>query len=103
MEKNNLYQGTKGKVYNYLVKEPRFRERKNKNRGIANLILDHWAPLTRLLMVKNDRLADIVGQVGSYDRAWRQCLEHHPELRGSDYGDKDVLEQEKQLELGYNV
>lgn len=35
------------------------------------------------------------------DRAWRKALQENPELRGSDYSDKEVLEQSKELELGY--
>lgn len=37
----------------------------------------------------------------SLDRSWRQILQQRPELRGEDYDKKEVLSQEKQLELGY--
>jgi hypothetical protein len=37
----------------------------------------------------------------SYDRQWRKLLAENESLRGSDYGDKKVLEDEKMVELGY--
>lgn len=99
-----MYKGIKGKVYNYLVRQPLFRERKFKNRGIANLLLQLSDPDENgMIHIGKKKLEDIVGDVGSYDRAWRQILEHHEELQGSDYDDKERLEQEKQLELGYTI
>ena len=37
----------------------------------------------------------------SYDRNFRQVLQECPELRGSDYSDKQSLEEDKMLQLGY--
>ena len=100
--KKKSYKGAKGKVYEYLVKQPMFRERKYKNRGIANLLMEVSKPDDRgIIYLTKPKLTDIVGDIGSYDRAWRQILEHHEELRGSDYGDKDELVEKKQKELGY--
>ncbi len=48
-------------------------------------------------------MADIVGEILSLDRKWRKILEENPELRGQDYGEKEILEVEKQRELGYNI
>ncbi len=97
----NLYQGIKGKVYDYLVEETLFRERKNKNRGFANMMIKKYRGTADGIILSKNSLIELITEVASYDRSWRQILEHHPELRGSDYGDKDMLEQEKQLELGY--
>ena len=36
-----------------------------------------------------------------HDRAWRKVLEDNEHLRGRDYGDKKILEQEEQIDLGY--
>lgn len=42
-----------------------------------------------------------VRRIKSAEREWRKVLQENPHLRGSDYGDKDRLEAEKQIELGY--
>lgn len=82
----------------YLTEVPVYRERKNKNGFIAMLIQkEHnaWRGIS------TDELERIVVEVSTIDRIWRQVLQENPELRGSDYKDKNVLEQEKILELGY--
>lgn len=81
----------------YLKTEPRARERANKNRAIGNLLLEkyHTGQFSKEVM------SNLVGEVLSLDRKWRKILEENPDLRGTDYKDKDRLEQEKQLELGY--
>lgn len=81
-----------------LEKFPWFRERKDKNLGIAKLIVMKFHPW---LAGNEDKLADLVVLAGSLDRAWRKALQDNPSLRGKDYDDKVVLEQEKQLDLGY--
>lgn len=80
----------------YLKIQPLARERKNKNRTIGNLIIK-----TYNLEISREKMEGIVSDILTGDRAWRQILEQRPELRGSDYGDKDELEQKKQIELGY--
>lgn len=79
---------------------PWFRERKDKNLGIAKLIVMKYHPW---LAGNEEKLADLVVLAGTLDRAWRKILQDNPELRGLDYEDKAVLEQEKQMELGYEV
>ena len=81
-----------------LQNEPRARERSNKNRAIGNLMIKQYN-----LTIDKAQMADMVGEILSQDRKWRKILEENPELRGSDYGDKDILEQKKIVELGYNV
>ena len=92
----------------YLKQEPRARERKNKNRAIGNLIIKIYPTLFegdpethRLLPVNKDKMSDMVGEILSLDRKWRKILEDNPDLRGTDYADKTILEQEKMLELDY--
>jgi hypothetical protein len=83
---------------NYLKSEPRFRERKSKWRGIADLIKIKYN-----LDIDRRLLADILADGSSADRAWRDILKNNEDLRGSDYlTDKDRLEQEKMLQLGYD-
>lgn len=84
-------------IKNYLEKSPKARERKNKNRFIAWLL---WKRLQGV-EVTQEMLEKFVVDCSSYDRAWRQVLQLETHLRGTDYDDKKMLEQEKELELGY--
>jgi len=75
-------------VKQYVTQLPEARERKNKNRAIANLVFKELLPQ----LVKNTL---------TFDRAWRKVLKDNPELRGTDYDQKDDLEEEVLEELGY--
>jgi len=85
-------------VTDYLKSEPRFRERSAKWRGIADLLIKKYQ-----LDIDRKKLADIIADGSSADRAWRMALKENPDLRGRDYKDKDMLEEEKMRELGYPV
>lgn len=87
-------------LIDYLKKEPRARERANKNRAIGNLCRDRYFPNSDL---NKNKMEDMVGRILLMDRQWRKILEENPELRGSDYKDKDILEQQAQINLGYEV
>lgn len=92
-------------LIDYLKSEPRARERKNKNRAIGNVILEKYSsqfPLYGDTKEDKAKMADIVGEILSLDRKWRKILEENPDLRGTDYKDKEILEQNKMLELGFN-
>lgn len=89
-------------LLDYLKQEPRARERKNKNRAIGNITIKKYQ-LDKNMFVDKEQMADMVGEILSMDRQWRKILEENPELRGTDYGDKDKLEEMKQLELGYGA
>lgn len=92
-------------VEDYLREEPRFRERKNKDRGIVNLLINRWGlhhAIERGEITK-DRLVAIVQDFASMDRAWRKALEENPSLRGLDYDKKDELEARHMKDLGYNI
>lgn len=81
-----------------LTGHPALRERKNKNRYIAiKLERKYHTGLS------TEALVNIIIDSSSMDRAWRKVLQDNPELRGTDYGDKDELEEKKVLELGYNL
>lgn len=88
----------KEKVEKYLRDDPRFRERKNKDKGIFNLLVKKYRFLETM---PRDSFIAVLQEYASMDRAWRQALEHDPSLRGSDYGEKAKLVQQKQIELGY--
>ncbi len=85
-------------IINYLKSEPRFRERSAKWRGIADILIKKYN-----LDIDRRKLADIIADGSTADRAWRMALKNDVSLRGSDYSDKEMLEVEKQRELGYNV
>lgn len=92
------------RVVRYLKNEPRFRERKNKNRGLVNLLMDMHPSLRQAVqsgVMQKDTIVAIVQEYSTMDRHWRQTLELNADLRGSDYNDKKLLEQEKQVELRY--
>jgi len=96
----------KTEIIGYLEREKLFRERKNKDRGMVNLLMNKYHGLREAIekrMLTKDMLTEIVQEYATMDRAWRQALEQHEHLRGSDYGAKDHLEAQKQAELGYNV
>jgi hypothetical protein len=87
----------KEEVINYLKSDPRFRERSKKWKGIANLLVKKYN-----LEIDAKKLMDIIAEASSMDRTWRDTLLNDKTLRGTDYyEDKDRLEQEKMLELGY--
>lgn len=91
-------------VHNYLEKQPLFRERKNKDMGIVNILMGRHYKLSdaiRTGVLTKGNVKEIVQEYASMDRAWRQALEHDPNLRGMDYGEKEKLEQERELALGY--
>lgn len=86
-------------VKNYLESQSLFRERKNKDRGIVNLLIDRY----ELKDIPKNRLISCVQDYASMDRMWRQILKENPNLRGSDYKDKDELEEKTLSELGYST
>ncbi len=85
-------------VKSLLEEQPRGRERANKNKAIAYLIRKKYQ---QLFEIDNNLVADIIAEASSLDRAWRQVLQENENLRGSDYTQKDALEEVRQLELGY--
>jgi hypothetical protein len=83
-------------ILKYLKEDERFRERANKNRGIANLISKKYG-----IEIPKDKRDDIIGDILTADRSWRMALKEEPSLRGKDYNDGEVLSQEWQLNNGY--
>ena len=87
-------------VKKHLEKAPKARERKSKNTFLAWLLHNKYSSEMQT-GVTVDMLERIIVDASSYDRAWRQILQLEPSLRGSDYEEKQVLEEAKQIELGY--
>lgn len=88
----------KDKVIEYLENEPRFRERRNKDRGIVNLLMRKYYDLNKAIetsLISKDVIVAIVQDYASMDRQWRKTLEERSELRGTDYDQKDELVAKK--------
>lgn len=84
----------------YLEEEPRARERRNKDRALVNLLIRKYPQLS---CIEKSTLTEIVLDYNNADRYWRKTLHEYPHLRGKDYGTKDIVEQRKELALGYEV
>ena len=91
-------------VYDEMAKAleqfPLARERKNKHRIIAYILQKKHLELG---FIERKRIAEILEDAVTYDRAWRKVTEERPELRGTDYKEKARLVKAKQKELGYPV
>ena len=96
----------KQEVKSYLEIEPKFRNRRSKDYGLVNLLAHKYRTLGQAIasgLITKEVVVALVQDYATYDRAWRQLLEQNPELRGTDYGQKEELEKQKQIELGYNI
>lgn len=85
-------------LFNLLEKEPRARERKYKARAISRVL---QARHESLRAVSVETIDEVVGDTLSLDREWRKILLENPHLRGTDYDDKNKLENEAKIRLGY--
>ena len=85
-------------VIDYLYAAPEFRERKNKNRGIANLLVVKYPFLTQL---KEQTILDICTDFATMNRWWSRILQQQKELRGNDYHEKVKLQTQAKQKYGY--
>ncbi len=83
-----------------LEEHPWFRERKSKNFGISKILIRRFNLEDK---INPKILEDIIVEASSLDRTYRKTLEENPHLRGSDYGQGEILSQKKQIELGYEI
>jgi hypothetical protein len=97
---------------NELVKQkleatPQFRERRHRDHFLNILagreigMIEGTVKSGDVLSVSIEKLKKFGSVYGSYERAWRQVTEQNVDLRGTDYSQKEELEQEKKMELGY--
>jgi hypothetical protein len=92
-------------VKEYMHQDIRFRERSNKDRGIVNLLMTRYPTLKAAInhgLIDKAVVTAIVQDYGSMDRAWRKVLEENVNLRGTDYEDKKLLQDEAKSLLDYN-
>lgn len=90
---------SKMKIQDIIKTTPWARERKNKNTAIAFVLKQNFPALQD---IPGKTIANMVGDILTADRGWRDFLLYNKEYRGTDYGDKDMLEQEAQIALGYS-
>jgi hypothetical protein len=85
-------------VKSYLEREPRARERRNKDNGLVNVLIERYPALEN---IDKKILIDFVKDYDSANRYWRLILKEREDLRGKDYKDKEYLSQDFQSNLGY--
>lgn len=85
-------------VKRYLKDTPPARERSNRYRALRHFIVKIYPELEK---VDKETLISVIDTAIATDRYIRKIQSEDKSLRGSDYGDKEVLEQEYQIELGY--
>lgn len=73
-----------------------FRERRNKDRGIALMLIDRYH-----LQITPAQLTLVIQDAFSMDRYWRKHTKDYIGLRGKDYDTKMIVTQRKQINLGY--
>lgn len=90
-------------VEDKLKEDLTFRERRNKDLGIVDLLIDRWGLRNQIDegVLSKDRILAMVQDYASMDRMWRMILREDENLRGTDYDDKDKLEAETMQSLGY--
>lgn len=94
------YKGTKANVYDYLKKEPRARERRNKYKTITNLIQKRYKKAEK---IDRAELVQWVFTAIKYDRDWRHVTQKHRNLQGKDYKEKARYTKKALLEYGYKL
>ena len=84
------------KLQDLLENYPSARERRNKWRAIACILKRRYR-----LEIPDRIMASLLSDASSLSREWRRLLQENESLRGRDYYEKKVLEQAKQIDLGY--
>ena len=88
----------KEEVRQYLLDEPRARERRNRQKAIANiLIARHGIPTSKESLIVH------LEESESINRYIRMVQQEEPATRGNDYETKDAVEQKKIIDLGYSM
>ena len=73
---------------------------------MVNLLMEIRPKLCEVIVdgiLTKEDMVDILQTYASMDRMWRKLLEERPDLRGSDYGQKEALAQDAEIELGYEA
>lgn len=93
------------KIYDHIKRKlestPSARERRFRDQHLVDLILEKHGKHS--MFVDINFLPEFAKDFVSYERVWRQVLQNEESLRGDDYGDKEVLEQQVQIDLDYQA
>lgn len=95
-----LYEEVQNKLKNF----PDFRERKFRGKYLTILALRATRLEQRFkdkAILSLEELSTFAIKYDSYRHAWGDVTRECKELRGTDYSDGEILEQEKLLEMGY--
>lgn len=91
-----------------LIKEkleafPDFRKRERRGKYLAILALRalELEYVERKLTL--EELVEFAIKFDSYRHAWTDCVRDNPAWQTETYSDKTILEQQKKIELGYEV
>ena len=86
-------------VEEYLLAEPRARERKNRAKAVWHILKIIHPSMVEI----NKSLfeTDVFTDIQSINRLIVLLQKQNSELRGNDYYDKTVYEQQAQIDLGY--
>lgn len=103
MRKKSKTQTIYDEVEQYCECEYRARYIKMRNRAVLNLVLPKH-PILKQAVEGMDKatLIEFAKDIQTYARAFRQVLEAHPEWTDEqEKYEKMILEQQKQIDLGY--
>jgi hypothetical protein len=85
----------------YLDSEPKARERSNRAKAVWNLLAKEYGIVEGGTISKEFFIDGFFKDSQTFNRSINRIQQLNPHLRGSDYDDKERLEQEAQLEQGY--
>lgn len=84
-------------IYDYLLARSWARERKNRKEVILEMLWDKWAHNEN--SISKGRAKNFADDWVSYDRIFRLVQQENEELRGKDYGTKDIVEQRFEVDV----
>jgi hypothetical protein len=90
----------KSKLENF----PNFRERRFRAKYLTTLALRELRLENKFkegIQLTVEEMIDFARKYDSYRHEWDAVMREYPDLQGKDYKDKEKLEQEKQIEFGY--
>lgn len=88
-------------VYDYLKTHPDARERSNRYKAISALLRRKYEIPKE---VSDDLIQLIIVDGMTCNRFFNKVMQDNEEVRGKDYNDKKkILEQQAQIDLGYEV
>lgn len=98
-----IYHGLQSRVYKMLQEIPWTRERRRKDEALIRLLTNNKQWDGEMAVFRLSELVEIAKDYDTANRYWRQILAENPSLQGRDYSTKKILEQRKEISLGYEV